>query len=193
MSVDYGEALAAADFGGFMKTFGPGTYFKDADKRTVPVRGGHVFDDIDREYEALRQHHDIVPGHVPEPYAAAVGDDGEMMGYWMEEIDGDRMDQYRFDADPGTVDVDAVEEELEHIVEKLHAEESFHGDISLSNMFHLPGEDRIVLFDPVGTCEDDALRDELQEKDRKYAARTIANLEEDVQTARQDAAVPASG
>ena len=103
---------------------------------------------LGRQFERLVEMHQVVPSAVPLPVGTVRNEDGELVGYLLERVDGVT---FRELVAHGALDearsrLDAVE----RAVAKLHAKSLPHGDLNSSNVI-AADDGRTMLIDPVAT------------------------------------------
>lgn len=123
-----------------------GVYFKSVTDRTAPIRFGKTYSDISAEYDAIVGMYNIDPEHIVRPLGLKYGNDGKVIGYEMENLDGialtDYMENHEF--------TNELRNEIEETINKLHSNGYAHGDLNPDNIIILNNGTNFKIIDPVG-------------------------------------------
>jgi hypothetical protein len=147
-----------------------GRVFSYGQKRNNNVgRAGERYNDIEEEYRQLERMHEVAPDHVVEPLMP-IYQEGEMVGFYMENFDGDILKDYLLDLQSERDIMEGLEvvDEVESVIEELHEEDVVHGD--LTNNILYDGE-TFKFFDPVGVPKSEEAFREMKEWDESTPSR----------------------
>ncbi len=142
---------------------------KTAAHRNPNHLDGTTYDDVHAEYETLVAMHDIDPGYVPEPHGRTA--DGYVLSVEpvipAKEVLWPRPELRGLDLPD--VDPDRAGQELSGALDRYHAHDVAHGDITLQNVvFDRDGSPGFI--DPAGVSPDDPALDRIKQQDRDALA-----------------------
>lgn len=101
---------------------------------------------LGRQFERLVEMHQVVPSAVPLPVGSVRNEEGELVGYLLERVDGETLRELV--AHGATFEARQRLHAVERIVAKLHAKSLPHGDLNASNVI-AADDGRTMLVDPV--------------------------------------------
>jgi tRNA A-37 threonylcarbamoyl transferase component Bud32 len=129
--------------------------------RTIPVKAGAEFPEIEDEYEDLQSMYELEPENVAEPLMPVYDDSGDMNGFYIEDVDGEPLGRYLEQEEVG----EEVIDEVERTLETFHQNGLVHADLA-GNVLYNPQEG-IKIIDPVGAGKDHEKFADLRDLDRK--------------------------
>jgi serine/threonine protein kinase len=131
-----------------------GSFSFGEERNSSVFRGSNVYDDIEDEWEQLKNLHEVCPEHVVEPLKSVYSEEGgekKVAGFYMERFQGENLQDYLLNNDDIHENRRLISQ-VERIVEELHGEGVVHGD--LANNIIYDGE-HLKLHDPVGVPEEE--------------------------------------
>lgn len=116
------------------------------------IRNGERYNEIEREFNQLKELYKACPEHVIEPLMPVYCEENEekqMAGFYMERFEGELLKDYLLDLTNEEDIREGLElvEEVREVIDTLHEKDVVHGD--LTNNILYDGES-FKIFDPVG-------------------------------------------
>lgn len=157
-----------------------GVFYKDADERNSPSKFGNRYDSIEDEYRALNYlktaHDRFMPGVYVQPLGMVVDDEGNVDGYLMENVeDAVEVDELMNSPERYDVDTGRVVDQLYHL-KQLKDFLPADGDLYPRNLLVEKDTSKLRVIDPLGLDEEEAMREERQESDKKQLDDMIDSL-----------------
>lgn len=147
------------------------TYIKSFDDRTVPTRGGVLFDDGVGEYNSLLSMYKQYPDNVAQPFNL-ITKEGVPSGYTMENIIGQDLATYM---DNNNKFTQQMYDKINQVVRNLNAKGLYHGDLNARNIM-IDNAGNFKIIDPVGFEHSSKMSDELLEQIKNLDIESLENL-----------------
>lgn len=137
------------------------------------VRSGKRYDEIEREFNQLKELYESCPKHVIEPLMPICRDEydeKQMAGFYMERFEGELLKDYLLDLTNKEEIKEglAIVDEVREVIDTLHQKDIVHGD--LTNNILYDGE-TFKIFDPVGEPYTQEAYDQMKECDESTPTR----------------------
>lgn len=182
-SLDENEELVFQSITGYSGE--SGVFYKSSDERVSPERFGKEYNDVEDEYEALERLHTIAPDFWAKPLLKTYDEDGNVDGYFMEEVQGfelneftntysSKVSQNRENAD---LDVDLITRQIQYLDNILNLYGEAHGDLKPWNIKVNPETSKITAYDPVGFDSQTASTAKARQEDKEQIDKILADLE----------------
>jgi len=133
---------------------------------------------IETEYDMLRALYRAAPENVAAPICLVRDRDGEVIGYLVEYINGDRLSSLMLESSSRCLPMDERVEMMKEVVgimNRLHEAGVGHGDLYYRNMLRDRKDRRVKLVDPIthpdglGAAIKEAIRSDMERLDGTIA------------------------
>ena len=147
------------------------TYIKSFDDRTLPTRGGILFDEGVGEYNSLLSMYKQYPDNVAQPFNL-IAKEGVPSGYTMENIIGQDLATY---LDNNNKFTQQMYDKINQVVRNLNAKGLYHGDLNARNIM-IDNTGKFKIIDPVGFEHSSKMSDELLEQIKNLDIESVEKL-----------------